>query len=147
MPSVSISISQLLYERLSQRATESARSPDELAEALLRQELEPPHPYVVVETTRFGSRAVLKGTRIGVTSVVAYQRLGYSPEKIVSEILPHLTLAQVHDALSYYYDHQEELDRELAEDTEAEWMKKLRVMAGSDEVFSRITGGRVPLDG
>ena len=26
---------------------------------------------------------------------------------------PHLTLAQVYDALSYYYDHQTEIDAEI----------------------------------
>jgi uncharacterized protein (DUF433 family) len=147
MSTVSVSISQPLYERLSQRAAESNSSPDELAEVLLRQELEPSHPYVIMEVTRFGSRAVIKDTRVGVASIAAYQKLGYSPEKIVAEILPHLTLAQAHDALSYYYDHKDEIDHELAEDTESEWMKRLRVMAGSDEVFKQITGGRVAIDG
>src|SRR5438034_9864582 len=28
---------------------------------------------------------------------------------------PQLSLAQIHGALTYYYDHQEELDRQLAE--------------------------------
>jgi len=35
--------------------------------------------------------------------------LGLSPEEIVIH-LPHLTLAQVFDALSYYSDHQREID-------------------------------------
>jgi hypothetical protein len=28
---------------------------------------------------------------------------------------PHLTPAQVHDALSYYYDHRAEIDQEISE--------------------------------
>jgi uncharacterized protein (DUF433 family) len=34
---------------------------------------------------------------------------GMTPEELVAEF-PHLTLASVHDALSYYYDHREEID-------------------------------------
>lgn len=33
-------------------------------------------------------------------------RQGMTPEELVSEF-PHLTLAQVYDALSYYYDHKD----------------------------------------
>lgn len=28
---------------------------------------------------------------------------------------PHLSLAQIYSALAYYYDHQEQLDREIAD--------------------------------
>jgi uncharacterized protein (DUF433 family) len=45
--------------------------------------------------------------------------MGETPEEIL-EKYPHLTLAQVYDALSYYYDHQEEIDRDMEADTEAE---------------------------
>jgi uncharacterized protein (DUF433 family) len=44
-------------------------------------------------------------------------RQGISPEELVKEF-PHLTLAQVYDALSYYYDHKETIERELQESTE-----------------------------
>jgi len=40
--------------------------------------------------------------------------LDLSPEEIVIH-LPHLTLAQVFDALSYYSDHQEEIDAFIEE--------------------------------
>jgi uncharacterized protein (DUF433 family) len=39
-------------------------------------------------------------------------RQGMTPEELVREF-PHLTLAQVYDALSYYYDHKEEIDQEM----------------------------------
>jgi len=38
---------------------------------------------------------------------------------------PHLTLAQVHDALAYYYDNREEIDRDLAENTEEKARQRL----------------------
>jgi uncharacterized protein (DUF433 family) len=44
---------------------------------------------------------------------------GDTPDEFV-ESYPHLNLAQVYDALSYYYDHREEIDRDRAEQ-EAVW--------------------------
>ena len=42
---------------------------------------------------------------------------GLTPEELVEQF-PFLTLAQIHDALAYYYDNREEVDRDLAENTE-----------------------------
>jgi uncharacterized protein (DUF433 family) len=44
-------------------------------------------------------------------------RQGISPEELVREFT-HLTLAQVYDALSYYYDHKETVDQELLDNKE-----------------------------
>ena len=52
---------------------------------------------------------------------------GRSAEDIV-EGLPHLTLGQVHAALSYLHDHREEILREMRED-EA-FVNVLRAAAG-----------------
>jgi uncharacterized protein (DUF433 family) len=50
--------------------------------------------------------------------VVSYVlRQGVTPEELVAEF-HHLTLAQVYDAISYYYDNQAEVDRDLAMNTE-----------------------------
>src|SRR5437773_790696 len=38
---------------------------------------------------------------------------GWSPEEMHLQH-PHLSLAQIHAALSYYYEHQEELDADIA---------------------------------
>lgn len=37
---------------------------------------------------------------------------GWSPEEIHFQH-PHLSLAQIHAALAYYYDHQTEIDQEI----------------------------------
>ncbi len=42
-------------------------------------------------------------------AIVEMWRAGYAPEAIPSE-LPHLNLAVVFDALSYYSDHQQEIN-------------------------------------
>jgi len=57
--------------------------------------------------------AWILGTRIKVIEV-AVDKLahGSSPEEIHFQY-PHLSLAQVHAALAYYYEHQSELDAEI----------------------------------
>jgi Uncharacterized conserved protein len=37
---------------------------------------------------------------------------GSSPEELHFQY-PHLSMAQIHSALAYYYDHQDELDAEI----------------------------------
>ena len=76
------------------------------------------HPYIVSDKDYYGGSPVIKGTKFPVRSVVNYVlRQGLSPEEIVGEF-SHLTLAQVYDALSYYYDHKEDIDRDLRENSE-----------------------------
>ena len=77
-----------------------------------------PHPYVERREGVCGGRPVLAGTRFPVRSVVAYVlRQGMTPEELVAEF-PYLTLASVHDALSYYYDHREEIDADALANSE-----------------------------
>jgi uncharacterized protein (DUF433 family) len=64
------------------------------------------HTYVVTNDQILGGEPVIKGTRTPVRAIVEMYQLGLSPEEIPNH-LPHLTLAQIFDALSYYNDHQE----------------------------------------
>ena len=76
------------------------------------------HPYIVFDKDYCGGSPVIRGTKFPVRSVVNYVlRQGVSPEEIVGEF-SHLTLAQIYDALSYYYDNKENIDRELLENSE-----------------------------
>lgn len=65
--------------------------------------------YIESKTGVVGGEPIIKGTRTPVRSIVLKRRLGYEPEEIV-QALPHLTLAQVFEALSYYSDNQREID-------------------------------------
>ncbi|GIX48023.1 MAG: hypothetical protein KatS3mg131_2234 [Candidatus Tectimicrobiota bacterium] len=77
------------------------------------------HPYVVSRKDYCGGSPIIKGTKFPVRAVVNYiLKQGITPEELVKEF-SHLTLAQVYDALSYYYDHEEDIERELQEYTEA----------------------------
>lgn len=57
--------------------------------------------------------AWVRGANVKVIEV-ALDKLahGSSPEEMHFQY-PHLSLAQIHAALSYYYDHQSELDAEI----------------------------------
>ena len=77
------------------------------------------HPHIVVLRGYCGGSPVIAGTKFPVRSVVNYVlRQGMTPEELVAEFR-HLTLAKVHDALSYYYDHQVEVDRDIVANTES----------------------------
>jgi uncharacterized protein (DUF433 family) len=64
--------------------------------------------YIVCDTAILGGEPIIRGTRTPVRAIVELWRLGVAPEEIPNR-LPHLTLAQVFDALSYFSDHQDEI--------------------------------------
>ncbi len=66
------------------------------------------HLYIVRDGRILSGEPIIKGTRTPVRAIVENWRLGIRPEEI-PEHLPHLTLAQVFDALSYFSDHQDEI--------------------------------------
>jgi len=68
------------------------------------------HPYITIVPEIKGESPVIMGTRTKVMDIaIRYELLGMTPDQIIEQF-PHLTLAQIHDALSYYYDHKSELD-------------------------------------
>ena len=71
------------------------------------------HPHVWRRPGVCGGAPVIRGTRFPVRSVVEYVlRQGMTPEEMVRG-WPHLSLAQIYDALSFYYDHKSEIDRDI----------------------------------
>ena len=85
------------------------------------------HTYITRKEGVCGGNAVIEGTRISINCIIGYWRkVGYTPEEIVRQ-LPHLTLAQVYDAISYYYDHKEEIDEEVRLNSdEAYWKRRIK---------------------
>ena len=67
------------------------------------------HPYVVREQTLLAGEPAIRGTKTPVRAIVELWRTGIAPEEIPLH-LPHLTLAQVFDALGYYSEHQGEIN-------------------------------------
>lgn len=67
------------------------------------------HAYIVTDDHILSGEPIIAGTRTPVRAIVELWRQGMAPEEIPAH-LSHLTLAQVFDALSYYSDHQAEIN-------------------------------------
>lgn len=65
--------------------------------------------YIVRNDRILSGEPIIKGTRTPVRAIVETWRQGVLAEEIPA-LLPHLTLAQVFDALSYYSEHQAEIN-------------------------------------
>jgi uncharacterized protein (DUF433 family) len=71
------------------------------------------HRYITTDAAICDGKPIVAGTRTRVVQIaIEYDRLGWTPDEIV-EAHPYLTLAQVHDALSYYYEHRVTLDIDI----------------------------------
>lgn len=56
---------------------------------------------------------VIRGTNMKVVGLVLDKvAYGWSPEELHFQH-PDLTLGQIHSALAYYWDHQDEIDRDI----------------------------------
>lgn len=95
--------------------------------------------HIEIRPNRAGqSRAYIVGTRVRIQDVYFLAEVqGKTPDEIVGAI-PHLTLAQVHAALSYYFDHRDEILDEVRQDETAE--KKLRSQLGPGPLERKQTG-------
>jgi uncharacterized protein (DUF433 family) len=57
-----------------------------------------------------GGRACIAGHRVRVADIVVWhEKRGYCPDEIV-EMFPGISLADVHAALAYYFDHRQEIE-------------------------------------
>ena len=92
-------------------------------------------------------RARIIGTGFKVRMLAIYTIQGLSPQEL-HEYYPHLSMAQIHAALTYYYDHKSEMDAEIEEGnrfaeemrqknpnkyTKAEWLARFRAITGRDQ--------------
>jgi uncharacterized protein (DUF433 family) len=72
------------------------------------------HPYIVRVEGICGGRPTIKGTRLSVQHIAQMYKAGDTVEEIL-QAHPHLKAAAVYDAISYYLDHQQEIEQEIAE--------------------------------
>jgi uncharacterized protein (DUF433 family) len=73
-----------------------------------------------------GPRPVVVGTDIKVAQIAwEYEHNGMSPDEIV-DAHPHISLADVHAALAYFYDHMDAIraDWRVTDEIIAEMMKR-----------------------
>jgi len=82
--------------------------------------------HIVSDPEHRRGKPRIKGTGITVQNIVEDVAAGLSPEYITEQF--DVTLGQVYAALSYYYDHKDEIDRAIIEDKSA-----LEALRESDE--------------
>jgi uncharacterized protein (DUF433 family) len=81
--------------------------------------------------------AWLTGTRIKVIEVALdHLTHGWSPEEIFFQHYGQLSMAQIHGALSFYYEHQPEFDAEIKRDVDE--VTRLRAEAGESPGRKRL---------
>jgi uncharacterized protein (DUF433 family) len=104
-----------------------------------KRKAETPFPNIEVVEFTGGKSAVIRGTRVPVHILVGYLLIGETPETITKEIIPHITLSQVYEAMHYYFIHQAEIDKEREENTEDASRRMLRKALG-EKKYKAITG-------
>ena len=67
------------------------------------------HPYIVRIAGVQGGEPITRNGYVTVRTIVEQTRLGTTPEEMLTGY-PPITLAEIYDALSYYYDHTEEME-------------------------------------
>ena len=61
-----------------------------------------------------GNMPIVVGTRVKVIEIALDHLTHGSDAQEIHREFPNLSLGQIHSALAYYYDHQDELDAEIA---------------------------------
>lgn len=79
---------------------------------------------------------LIEGTTMKVVELVLETHAyGWSPDEIQFQH-PYLTLGQIHSALAYYWDHKEELDRDI--EHRLERVEQIRRDVGSSQLVERL---------
>jgi uncharacterized protein (DUF433 family) len=99
------------------------------------------HCYIIRDDQVLGGEPIIKGTRTPVRAIVENWRLGVAPEEIPVH-LPHVSLAQVFDALSYFSDHQEEINGYIERNRVPDELIEPLVLDQDVSVLARGHGGQ-----
>lgn len=79
---------------------------------------------------------ILAGTTMKVIELVlARIAYGWSPEELHFQF-PHLSLGQIHSALAYYWDHQEEFEKDI--ERRLERVDQFQPQAESSPLVARL---------
>ncbi len=92
--------------------------------------------FIVHTPDTCGGKARIAGTRITVKLVyISVERAGMTPAQVVDDY-PHLTMAQVHAALAYYWSHQDEIHRDI--ENEDRLIERMKAEAGPSRLQERL---------
>jgi len=92
--------------------------------------------YIVKTPGVCSGQPRIAGTRIKVKHVYTWvERMGMTPAQVVTEY-PHLTMAQVHAALAYYWSHRDEIHQDI--DNEQKLVAELKATAEPSKIQERM---------
>lgn len=95
--------------------------------------IETRYEHVVLDET---NTPVIAGTTMKVIELAqAHIAYGWCPEELQFQF-PHLTLGRIHSALAYYWDHREELDKDI--ERRLQCVNKLRRSVGELLLVARL---------
>ena len=103
------------------------------------EEVRTEHTHIVMTEGYCGGRPRIVGSRISVDFIARFLNDGVDPLEIVASY-PHLTLAAVYDAASYYFDHKAEIDHSIEENTLERVMERENlVLNGAGRLVPRVS--------
>lgn len=81
--------------------------------------------HIVQDKEICGGQPRIRNTRIKIQHIILeYEGLGWTPDQIC-DAHPELNLADVHAAITYYYEHKKKIDESIKKDEEfAKRLKK-----------------------
>lgn len=95
-----------------------------------------PEDYIVKTPGTCSGQARIAGTRIKVKHIYVWvERMGMAPAQVVADY-PHLTMAQVHAALAYYWSHRDEVHQDI--ENEEKLVSDLRGKSGPSRLQQKL---------
>lgn len=127
---------QVVYENGVLKPTQPlSLAEQQVVQISLNPEATTDHPHITKTPGVCGGRPVVRRTRIPVKVLVGYYRMNDKVTDIMTGF-PNLTAAQLYDALSYYYDHQAEIDADMEALELSELLKQFNLQMNADGVLS-----------
>ncbi len=99
----------------------------------MSENVETRYEHIVLDR---GNAPIITGTNMKVIELVLERMAhGWSAEELHFQH-PYLTLGQIHSALAYYWDHQDELDRDI--ERRLQFVDQMQQAAGPSPLRARL---------
>ncbi len=128
-----ITLEPQTYKRLAERAAQENRTVEQVVAFLI--EAQPTeHPHIVRREGFRGGKPIVRGASIAVWLIVAMWKAGDSLEEIQAAY-SHVNVATFYDAISYYFDHQAEIDQQIEDNKIENALKKHNATMTEDGII------------
>jgi uncharacterized protein (DUF433 family) len=137
---ITLNLPDEIYQRAKQTADELKRPLDDVLVELLQIQLQPTeHPYIVRREGFRGGRPIVRGSSVPVWRIAGLWKSGDTIEDI-SRAYSHLELAAIYDAISYYLDHRDEIESQIAENRLERVLQETNTTMTADGVLKPSDG-------